>query len=89
MTDDERNTWHTAETLLATMADQQEVKVLALARRLRPGLTAEDVRNPHDYAELRDHDFNYEDGMLAGLQYALAALRAKMRDAERAGEAEA
>jgi hypothetical protein len=84
MTDDERRTWRAAESLLDDMATQQETKVLALARRLRPGLTAEDVRNPHDYPELRDADFNYEDGLLAGLQYALAALRAKIRDAERA-----
>jgi hypothetical protein len=86
MKHDEEKSWREAESLLESMAAQQENKVLALARRLRPGLTAEDVRNPHDYPELKDSDFNYEDGLLAGLQYALAALRAKIRDAQRAGE---
>ncbi len=64
------------EALLATMAAQQEGKVLGLARRLKPGLTAEDVRNPHDFAQLSDPDFHYEDGILAGFQAALTAVRA-------------
>ena len=82
MTDDEHKAWRELESLLLSMGTQQEEKVLALARRLRPGLTAEDVRNAHDFSELRDPDFNYEDGMLAGLQYALSALRARLRDKE-------
>lgn len=82
MTDDERKAWREVESLLSAMAAQQEEKVLALARRLRPGLTAEDVRNAHDYTELRDADFNYEDGMLAGLNCGLSALRARLRDKE-------
>ncbi len=80
MNPDEQNAWTEIEKLLVSMAAQQEDKVLAFARRLRPGLTAEDVRNPHDYTELNDADFNYEDGLLNGLQYALSAVRAKRRD---------
>jgi len=59
------------------MVAQQDAKVLALARRLVPHLTPEDVRNPHDFAPLRDSaEFNYEDGILAGLRAVEAALRA-------------
>jgi hypothetical protein len=82
MNDDERRTWREVEALLASMAAQQEGKVLGFARRLRPGVTAEDVRNPHDFNELNDPDFNYEDGVLAGIQHALAALRARWRERE-------
>jgi len=45
----------------------QKEKVLALARRLRPGLTFEDVQNPHDFPELDDPDWHYGDGLLAGI----------------------
>lgn len=68
------------EAMLDGMIALQEKKVLALARRLRPGVTPEDIRNPHDFAELDDADYHYEDGMLNGLQAALSALRARMRE---------
>jgi len=55
----------------------QRDKVLALARRLKPGLTLEDVQNPHDFPELDDPDWHYEDGVLAGIQTVRAALRAR------------
>lgn len=67
------------EDLLHRMVEHQEMKVLSLARRLRPGLTAEDVRNPHDFRELDDSDFHFEDGLLAGLLAAQTALRARFR----------
>lgn len=67
------------EDLLQRMVEHQEQKVLSLARRLRPGLTAEDVRNAHDFRELDDADFHYEDGLLAGLLAAQTALRARFR----------
>ena len=72
--------WDEVEATLASLIALQESKTLALARRLRPGLTAEDIRNPHDYTELDDSDFHYEDGMLAGLLAAQAALRARRRE---------
>jgi hypothetical protein len=72
--------WDEVEATLASLVALQESKTLALARRLRPGLTAEDIRNPHDYTELDDSDFHYEDGMLAGLLAAQAALRARRRE---------
>ena len=62
--------------LSVTMEDLQARKVIELARRLRPGLTAEDIRNPHDFPELEDTDWHFEDGQLAGIQSVLTALRA-------------
>ena len=68
------------DELLADMIAQQERKVLALARRIVPHATAEDVRNPHDFAPLVESaDFNYEDGILAGLRAAEVAVRAVRR----------
>jgi hypothetical protein len=72
--------WDTVERVLGEMIVQQETKVLALARRLVPGLTVEDVRNPHDFVPLMESaEFNYEDGILAGLKAAEIALRAARR----------
>ena len=69
--------WDTVERLLAEMTAQQEAKVLAIARRIIPHLTAEDLRNPHDFHPLVESaDFNYEDGILAGLRAAAVAVRA-------------
>ena len=69
--------WDAVEQLLGDMIAQQEGKVLTLARRLVPNATPEDVRNPHDFAALVESaDFNYEDGILAGLKAAAVAVRA-------------
>lgn len=68
------------EAMLLSLIEHQEQKVLAFARRLRPGVTNDDVKNPHDFPELSDPDFQYEDGTLAGLHVALAALRRLQRD---------
>ena len=54
----------------------QRNKVLDLARRLKPGLTLEDIQNPHDFPELNDPDWHYADGTLAGIQAASMAIRA-------------
>jgi hypothetical protein len=61
--------------LLLDMEQLQAAKVIDLARRLRPGLTPEDIRNPHDFPELDDPDWHFADGQLAGIQSVIAALR--------------
>jgi hypothetical protein len=77
--------WDAVERLLEEMIVQQERKVLALARRLVPHVTPEDLRNAQDFAPLvASADFNYEDGILAGLQAALMAVRAARRGGENA-----
>jgi len=70
------------EQLVAELRDLQRRKVLDLARRLRPGLTLEDVLNPHDFPELDDRDWQYEDGVLTGIESVLAALRARRRESD-------
>ncbi len=72
--------WSEAERLVCEIESSQRRKVLDLARRLRPGLTHEDIGNPHDFPELGDPDWQYEDGMLAGVQSVLVAVRARKRE---------
>jgi hypothetical protein len=61
---------------LEAMITQQRGRCLDLARRLRPGLTADDITQPHDVPELAGSwHFNYEDGVLAGLLAAQLTLR--------------
>ena len=68
------------DRLLLQMIEQQERKLLALARQAVPDLTPEDLRNPQDFPALgRDPEFNYEDGLLAGLRSAHMAIRAELR----------
>jgi hypothetical protein len=68
--------------VLRELIAQQEGKVAAAAGRINPRLTADDLLQPHDYPELaRDPGFNWEDGVLAGLRSAEAALRAAFADA--------
>jgi hypothetical protein len=78
--------------LLDTMEQAQADKVVALARRLKPGLTAEDIRNPHDFPDLDDPDWHFEDGQLAGIQsvrFALHGLSRELEDGEARREDEA
>jgi hypothetical protein len=68
---------------IEALEELQRKKVLDLARRLKPGLTLEDVQNPHDFPELDDPDWHYADGVLAGIasvKSALAALTARGRN---------
>ena len=62
--------------VLAAMDEQQHGKLLALAREAVPGMTADDLKNPDDFRVLHhDPRFNYEDGVLAGIRAAAAAVR--------------
>ncbi len=64
---------------LDALEELQRKKVLDLARRLKPGLTLEDVQNPHDFPELDDPDWHYADGVLAGIQSVKSTLSALTR----------
>jgi hypothetical protein len=68
---------------LDALEELQRKKVLDLARRLKPGLTMEDVQNPHDFPELDDPDWHYADGVLAGIQSVKSTLSALMRTSKR------
>lgn len=73
--------------LLGTMEETQRAKVIDLARRIRPGLTPEDIRNPHDFPDLDDPDWHFEDGQLAGIEAVRFALHALSRELLGDGEA--
>jgi hypothetical protein len=72
----EQRAWDAMEHELALVEELQTSKVLDLARRLKPGLTLEDVQNPHDFPELDDPDWHYADGILTGMKSVSSALRA-------------
>ena len=78
--------WSEIDAILGAMEELQTAKVIELARRLKPGLTLEDVRNPHDFPELADPDWHYEDGVLTGIQSVRTALRAHAAKANGRGE---
>ncbi|MFN0062121.1 MAG: hypothetical protein ACKVPX_06370 [Myxococcaceae bacterium] len=68
------------DRLFAQMIAHQRSKVLRLAREVEPRLGPDDVLNPHDFPALKAHPtFEYEDGHLAGLIAAQAAVRAQLR----------
>lgn len=70
------------EREIQALEELQRKKVLDLARRLKPGLTLEDVQNPHDFPELDDPDWHYADGVLTGIasvKSTLAALAARAK----------
>ncbi|MDB5219979.1 MAG: hypothetical protein JWO86_7906 [Myxococcaceae bacterium] len=68
--------WDSIERELLAIEELQTQKVLDLARRLKPGLTMEDVQNPHDFPELDDPDWHYADGILTGIKSVTSAMRA-------------
>ena len=70
-------TWDEIDSMLRAMEELQSTKVVDLARRLKPGLTLEDIRNPHDFPELGDPDWHYADGILTGIQSVRAAFSAR------------
>ena len=68
------------ERVLHELIAQQDAKLRRYAATIDPTLTPDDLLQPHDFPALaRDPGFNYEDGVLAGLRSAAAALRALAR----------
>jgi hypothetical protein len=66
--------------LFERMISQQQAKVLRLAREAVPNITPEELRNPHDFPQLKEHPtFEFEDGILSGLISAQVALRAEIK----------
>src|SRR5262245_52738693 len=77
---DARTLLRNVTELLDAMERTQCAKVIELARRLKPGLTAKDIRNPHDFPDLDDPDWHFEDGQLTGIQAVRFALHGLARD---------
>ncbi len=64
--------------LLDGMIVHQREKCLRIARRIVPHLTPDDLMNPFDWPEVAENpQFAWEDGQLAGLQSAHAAICAR------------
>ena len=64
--------------LLDGMIEQQRAKVLRIGQRLNPRLTADDLLNPFDWPEVASNpQFNFEDGLLAGLIASRTAIGAE------------
>ena len=71
---------HSTEVLLQELIEQQQTKVLKVAREIVPDATPEDIRNPQDFPDLvSDTLFNYEDGILTGYLTLQTALRKHTR----------
>jgi hypothetical protein len=65
------------EKLLDEMIGAQRRRLLELAARIQPGVSSDDLFQPHDHPALAGHpQFNFEDGILAGYLAVRAALRA-------------
>jgi hypothetical protein len=64
--------------VLKQLIDEQQQKLEACARRIRPNITAEDLLQPNDYPELELHPyFRHEEGILDGLRMAHMALSSR------------
>ncbi len=78
-TDLEAETVMTALETLEELIARQRARVLAVAVRLRPGLTEDDLRDLRAFPEVaQDPAFRFEDGQLAGLRAARIALRSRL-----------
>ncbi len=67
------------DLLLEEMIDQQRQKVVQTAQRIQPGLSEDDLRDPHSFPQVNSRpEFCFEDGILSGI---IAARIAVIRDA--------
>ena len=63
--------------LLDELIEGQQKKLLAMARRIVPHITEDDLLQPNDFPALEFHPhFRYEEGILDGLRVARTALLA-------------
>jgi len=68
------------DALFEELIEAQRAKTLALARRIDPALTEDDLFQPHDHPRIATNPaYQFEDGVLAGLLAARAAFRAGMK----------
>ena len=66
------------ESLLEEMISSQQRRLRALAARIAPHLTEDDLLQPHDHREVATQpDYQFEDGILSGYLAVRAALRAR------------
>ncbi len=62
--------------MLNELIENQKKALLALAVRIVPGVTDDDLLQPNDFPALENHpEFRYEEGVLHGFLAAYAALQ--------------
>jgi hypothetical protein len=62
--------------ILDELITQQKKTLLETAKRIVPHVIEDDLLQPNDFPDLEFHPhFRYEEGILAGLQMALVALK--------------
>ncbi|MEQ8818984.1 MAG: hypothetical protein RLY93_01975 [Sumerlaeia bacterium] len=72
------------EHLFDQMIEQQRKKVAKVARRIRPNLSDDDLRDPHSHPEINaSPHWNWEDGLLAGLIAGQTAVIRELQDTAR------
>jgi len=68
------------EEIFDQLVTSQQKKLLAMARKIIPYLTEDDVLQPNDFPELENNPyFRYEEGVLEGLMTARMAYLAKTK----------
>ena len=61
---------------MSELIENQKKTLLALAVRIVPGVTDDDLLQPNDFPVLENHpEFRYEEGVLHGFLAAFAALQ--------------
>lgn len=70
------------EALFSELIAYQQASLLKIGRRIVPRLTSDDILQPNDFPELENHpSFRYEEGLLAGIFTARAAMRVSFQEA--------
>jgi hypothetical protein len=69
------------QKLLEEMINSQEKKLMAIAEKIRPNITSDDLLQPFDYKELDFHPlFRHEEGILEGLKMVDTAFKSLRND---------
>jgi hypothetical protein len=69
------------EKEILVLIEIQKKRLMACAEIMVPYITEEDLLQPNDFPVLEKHPhFRHEEGILEGLQTALATIRALSRD---------
>lgn len=65
--------------LLDEMVEQQRHRMWVIANRIQPGLSEDDLRDPHSFPQVNTRpEFTFEDGQLAGLISAQVAVQREL-----------
>lgn len=84
MSDEVRGVEERLMRLLDQMIEQQRRRMWEIANRLHPGLSEDDLRDPHSFPQVNSRpEFTFEDGQLAGLISAQVAVLRELGEQRR------